>query len=44
MTFKEIEKILLNNGWKNIGARGSHYQYEDPIKTGKVTVPHYKGT
>lgn len=43
MTFKEIEKRLLKDGWKHIDTRGSHYQYKHPTKPGKITVPNHKG-
>ena len=43
MTFKEIEKLLLNDGWELENVRGSHYYYKHPAKTGKVTVPCHKG-
>ena len=32
MKFKELEKILLNDGWTFKGAKGSHYQYIHPDK------------
>lgn len=43
MAFKQIEKILKENGWKLKSIVGSHYQYTHPEKGGKVTVPHHKG-
>lgn len=43
MKFREIEKILLNDGWKFKGAKGSHYQYIHTSKPGKVTVPFHSG-
>ncbi len=43
MTFREIEKLLLKDGWRNVDTRGSHYQYEHPTKPGKVTVPRHSG-
>lgn len=43
MKFKEVEKLLLNDGWFFKAAKGSHYQYIHPSKTGKVTVPYHKG-
>jgi len=43
MTFRELEKLLKADGWKYVGARGSHYMYEHPTKPGKVTIPHHSG-
>lgn len=43
MTFKEIEKRLLADGWYFVGAKGSHFQYKHQTKQGKITVPNHKG-
>lgn len=43
MKFREIEKILLNDGWQFKTAKGSHYSYIHPSKPGKVTIPHHNG-
>lgn len=43
MTFKEIEKIIKQDGWKLKNIRGSHNQYIHPNKPGKVTIPHHTG-
>lgn len=43
MKFREIEKILLDDGWKFKTAKGSHYQYIHPTKAGKVTIPNHPG-
>lgn len=43
MKFKEIEKIILKDGWVFKGARGSHYQYIHPHKKGKITIPRHNG-
>lgn len=43
MKFREIEKILLKDGWTLKEVRGSHYQYVHPAKRGKVTIPFHKG-
>lgn len=43
MKFREIEKILLNDGWQFKKAKGSHYSYIHPTKPGKVTVPNHPG-
>jgi len=43
MKFREIEKILLKDGWIFKSAKGSHYQYVHPVKPGKVTIPFHSG-
>lgn len=35
MRFREIEKIVLDDGWILVDVRGSHYQYKHPTKTGR---------
>lgn len=42
MNSKEIIKILKENGWVLVATRGSHNQYKNPTKKGRVTVPHPK--
>lgn len=43
MRFREIEKILLDDGWVFKNARGSHHYYIHPTKPGKVTIPNHRG-
>lgn len=43
MRFKEIEKILLADGWRYKDQTGSHCQYVHPTKPGKVTVANHPG-
>jgi len=43
MKFREIEKILLKDGWKLKNIKGSHYQYIHPTKRGKITIPRHTG-
>ncbi|MBQ1777893.1 MAG: type II toxin-antitoxin system HicA family toxin [Acidaminococcaceae bacterium] len=43
MRFREVEKLLLADGWTLKGVRGSHHQYTHPQKKGKVTIPNHKG-
>lgn len=43
MRFREIEKILKQDGWFRDRVVGSHYQYKHPNKKGVVTVPYHKG-
>lgn len=39
MRFREVERILLRDGWQIKAQVGSHRQYVHPRKQGKVTVP-----
>ena len=43
MKFKEVEKIILSDGWYFKTAKGSHYHYKHPTKEGKVTIPYHGG-
>jgi predicted RNA binding protein YcfA (HicA-like mRNA interferase family) len=43
MKFKEIECLILADGWVFKCAKGSHYQYVHPVKPGKVTIPYHTG-
>lgn len=43
MRFRELERIILEDGWVLKKAVGSHYQYVHPTKQGKVTIPHHSG-
>lgn len=43
MRFREIENILLKDGWYQVKQKGSHHQYKHPTKTGKVTIPEHGG-
>lgn len=43
MRFREIEKLLLADGWVLKNARGSHNHYIHPTKKGKVTIPNHRG-
>ena len=43
MRFRELEKILLADGWYQVAQKGSHHQYKHPTKPGKVTVPEHGG-
>jgi predicted RNA binding protein YcfA (HicA-like mRNA interferase family) len=42
MTFRQIEKIIMADGWYKIKGKGtSHRQYKHPIKLGKVTIAYH---
>ena len=43
MTAKELQKVLLQNGWYKVDQSGSHIQMKHPIKKGKVTLPMHSG-
>ena len=43
MRFREVEKILLNDGWVFKSAKGSHNHYIHPTKKGKITIPNHRG-
>lgn len=43
MKFRELEKILLEDGWYQVKQKGSHHQYKHPVKRGKVTIPEHGG-
>ena len=43
MKFREIESMLLKNGWYQVKQKGSHHQYKHPTKLGKVTIPEHSG-
>lgn len=43
MRFREVEKLILQEGWYQVNQVGSHRQYKHPTKPGKVTIPVHKG-
>ena len=43
MRFRELERIVLDDGWFLNYVRGSHHQYNHPTKSGKVTIPNHRG-
>ena len=43
MRFRELERIVLDDGWFLNYVRGSHHQYKHPTKSGKVTIPNHRG-
>lgn len=40
---REMEKIILADGWVFKEQNSSHRQYVHPTKEGKVTIPFHKG-
>ncbi|MCD7954822.1 MAG: type II toxin-antitoxin system HicA family toxin [Lachnospiraceae bacterium] len=43
MRAREVEKILLQDGWYVKNQKGSHRKYIHPTKPGKITVPIHGG-
>lgn len=43
LRFREVEKIILDDGWYLVNQKGSHRQYRHPQKVGKVTIPDHRG-
>ena len=43
MHFREMEKMLLKDGWELKDTKGSHHQYVHPTKSGKVTQARHGG-
>lgn len=41
MRARELEKILLKDGWHIVNQIGSHRHYKHPIKSGKKTIPFH---
>lgn len=40
-TAKQMEKIILKDGWMLSHQVGSHRQYVHPTKKGRVTIPFH---
>ena len=43
MTFREMDKLVRDDGWFLVSIVGSHYHYKHLVKPGKVTIPHHSG-
>ena len=43
MRAREVEKILLADGWYFVKQVGSHRHYKHPTKKGKITIPWHTG-
>ena len=41
MRFKELERILLKDGWYLAYVSGSRHQYKHNFKSGKITIPRH---
>jgi predicted RNA binding protein YcfA (HicA-like mRNA interferase family) len=40
---REVEKIIVADGWVYKETCGSHKQFVHPAKPGKVTIPQHSG-
>ncbi len=43
MTFKELDKLLRNNGWFPVRSKGSHFQYQHKDRPNTIAVPNHNG-
>lgn len=43
MRAREIEKIILDDGWYVVKQVGSHRHFKHPTKPGKLTIPIHSG-
>jgi predicted RNA binding protein YcfA (HicA-like mRNA interferase family) len=37
---RDVIRLLMNDGWYEVGQTGSHKHFKHPSQAGKVTVPH----
>lgn len=42
MKYKDILKILKDDGWFQVSQKGSHKKFHHPVKKGAVTVAYHK--
>lgn len=42
MRSRDVIKLLLADGWREVARNGSHAQFKYPVKPGRVTVPDPK--
>ncbi len=43
MRFREVDRLLLDDGWYEARQTGSHHIYKHPEKPGIVSVPDHRG-
>lgn len=43
MKFREVRKILIENGWKHVRTKGSHFQFKKEGINFSATVPNHGG-
>jgi predicted RNA binding protein YcfA (HicA-like mRNA interferase family) len=39
---RDIIRELEPEGWRFVGASGSHHHFKHPVKPGKATIPHLR--
>jgi predicted RNA binding protein YcfA (HicA-like mRNA interferase family) len=39
MKVREVVRLIESDGWRQVRMRGSHRQFNHPVKRGVVTVP-----
>ena len=44
LSAREVVRLLREEGWYEVGQRGSHLYLEHQDRPGKVTVPIHRGT
>ena len=42
MKYREILKLLTDDGWYQVNQKGSHRQFHHPVKKGTVTVAYHQ--
>lgn len=40
MTYKELRKLIEQDGWELVRVTGGHHQFKHPTKKGLVTIPY----
>lgn len=40
---REVEKIIVADGWRHTATKGSHKHFTHDTKPGKVTIPQHSG-
>lgn len=43
MKFREVESMVLKDGWYQVKQKDSHHQYKHSTKPGKVTILEHGG-
>jgi len=38
VTVREIQRMIVDDGWVMVAQKGSHRQYKHPTKSGRVTI------
>lgn len=43
MRYREVEKLLKEDGWYEVGKKGSHHHFKHPVKPGKNSGSRTRG-